>query len=53
MAANKETQRRYQAALRRVLTSYRADHGEADYRRRFAEALAAVDGAGQTATPTA
>lgn len=43
MAATKEQQRRYQAALRRVLASYRADYGEEEYQRRLAEALAALD----------
>lgn len=43
MAATAEQQRRYQAALRRVLASYRQDHGEDDYQRRLAEARAAVD----------
>ena len=36
-------QRRYQAALRRVLASYRADLGEDDYHERLTRALEEVD----------
>lgn len=43
MAATKEQQRRYQAALRRVLASYRADYGEDEYQKRLARALADID----------
>ena len=42
MAATKEQQRRYQAALRRVLAGYRRDD-PAGYRLRLDEALVEVD----------
>ena len=42
MAANKEQQRRYQAALRRVLASYRRDDPDG-YRERLDRALVEVD----------
>lgn len=42
MAASKEQQRRYQAALRRVLARFRAEQPDL-YRQWLAEALAAYD----------
>lgn len=43
MAATRAQSRRYQAALRRVLASYRHDYGEDEYQRRLAQALADYD----------